>query len=43
MEKIEPAVKLLDKYNRPYDVVDTNFVKSEHSWKLMEEYRNEKG
>ena len=26
MKHIEPAMKLLDKYNHPYDVVYTNFV-----------------
>jgi hypothetical protein len=26
LKKLEPAVKLLDKYNIPYDVVYTNFV-----------------
>ena len=25
-KKLEPAIALLDKYNRPYDVVYTNFV-----------------
>ena len=26
VKKLEPAVRLLDRYNRPYDVVYTNFV-----------------
>lgn len=26
IEKISPAIQLLDKYNHPYDVVYTNFV-----------------
>jgi len=26
LEKLEPAMKLLDKYKHPYDVVNTNFV-----------------
>ena len=26
VKKIEPAIALLDKYNKPYDVVYTNFV-----------------
>lgn len=26
IEKIEPAMRLLEKYNHPYDVVYTNFV-----------------
>ena len=26
LEKITPAMELLDKYNHPYDVVYTNFV-----------------
>jgi len=26
LEKLEPAMKLLNKYNHPYDVVYTNFV-----------------
>ena len=26
LEKLEPAIALLDKYQRPYDVVYTNFV-----------------
>ena len=26
LEKIAPAMELLDKYNHPYDVVYTNFV-----------------
>ena len=26
LEKLEPALALLDKYSRPYDVVYTNFV-----------------
>lgn len=26
IEKIEPAIRLLEKYNHPYDVVYTNFV-----------------
>lgn len=25
-EKLKPAIALLDKYNRPYDIVYTNFV-----------------
>ena len=28
IEKLEPAVKLLDKYNHPYDIVYTNFVEN---------------
>ena len=26
LEKLEPAIRLLDKYDKPYDVVYTNFV-----------------
>ena len=26
LRKIEPAVRLLDKYNHPYDIVYTNFI-----------------
>lgn len=26
LEKLKPAIELLDKHNRPYDVVYTNFV-----------------
>ena len=25
-EKLKPAIVLLDKYNKPYDVVYTNFI-----------------
>ena len=25
-EKLKPAIALLDKYNKPYDVVYTNFI-----------------
>lgn len=28
IEKSEPIVKLLDKYNHPYDIVYTNFVEN---------------
>ena len=36
-EKLEPAVKLLDKYAKPYDVVYTNFVGTvvyEDEWQI---------
>ena len=35
--KLEPAIALLDKYNKPYDVVYTNFVGSiiyEDNWQI---------
>ena len=37
LKKLEPAVSLLDKYNRPYDVVYTNFVGTivyEDAWQI---------
>ena len=36
-EKLEPAMKLLDKYEKPYDVVYTNFVGTivyEDDWQI---------
>ena len=36
-KKLEPAIALLDKYNRPYDVVYTNFVGTivyEDEWQI---------
>lgn len=36
-QKLEPAIKLLDKYNKPYDVVYTNFVGTivyEDTWQI---------
>ena len=36
-EKLKPAMKLLDKYNRAYDVVYTNFVGTivyEDEWQI---------
>ena len=36
-KKLEPAIALLDKYNRPYDVVYTNFVGTivyEDDWQI---------
>ena len=37
IKKIEPAIALLDKYNKPYDVVYTNFVGTnvyEDDWQI---------
>ena len=37
IEKLEPALRLLDKYNKPYDVVYTNFVGTivyEDEWQI---------
>ena len=37
LEKLEPAIALLDKYQRPYDVVYTNFVGTvvyEDEWQI---------
>ena len=36
-EKLKPAINLLDKYNKPYDVVYTNFIGSvvyEDEWQV---------
>lgn len=41
--KIMPAVKLLDKYNQPYDVVYTNFVGEivyEDNWQIAVRVKN---
>lgn len=38
MKKLEPAIHLLDKYNKPYDVVYTNFVGTivyEDAWQVV--------
>lgn len=37
VKKLEPAIALLDKYNKPYDVVYTNFVGTivyEDDWQI---------
>ena len=37
IKKLEPAVKLLEKYNRPFDVVYTDFVGTviyEDDWQI---------
>ena len=37
LKKLEPAIRLLDKYNKPYDVVYTNFVGTivyEDDWQI---------
>ena len=37
IRKIEPAIALLDKYNKPYDIVYTNFVGTivyEDDWQI---------
>lgn len=37
IKKIQPAIELLDKYNKPYDVVYTNFVGTiiyEDEWQI---------
>ena len=37
IKKLEPAIKLLDKYDKPYDVVYTNFVGTiiyEDEWQI---------
>lgn len=37
VRKLEPAISLLDKYNKPYDVVYTNFVGTivyEDDWQI---------
>ena len=41
--KIMPAVKLLDKYNQPYDVVYTYFVEEivyEDNWQIAVRVKN---
>lgn len=37
VEKLEPAIALLDQYNRPYDIVYTNFIGTivyEDTWQV---------
>jgi len=43
IEKLEPAMRLLEKYNHPYDVVYTNFVDNiiyEDDFQIVEKFSN---
>ena len=43
IEKLEPAMRLLEKYNHPYDVVYTNFVNNiiyEDDFQIVEKFSN---
>ena len=45
IKKIEPAIALLDKYDKPYDVVYTNFVGTivyEDDWQIAVKVENGK-
>jgi hypothetical protein len=45
VRKIEPAIALLDKYNKPYDIVYTNFVGTivyEDDWQIAVSVRDGK-
>ena len=45
VKRIEPAIALLDKYNKPYDVVYTNFVGTivyEDNWQIAVTVRDGK-
>ena len=45
VKKLEPAIALLDKYNKPYDVVYTNFVGTiiyEDDWQIAVTVRDGK-
>jgi len=45
VKKIEPAIALLDKYNKPYDIVYTNFVGTivyEDEWQIAVSVRDGK-
>lgn len=45
VRKIEPAIALLDKYNKPYDIVYTNFVGTivyEDEWQIAVSVRDGK-
>ena len=44
-EKLKPAIALLDKYNKPYDIVYTNFVGEiiyEDDWQIAVRVENGK-
>ena len=44
-EKLKPAIALLDKYNKPYDIVYTNFVSEiiyEDDWQIAVRVENGK-
>ena len=45
IKKLEPAINLLDKYDKPYDVVYTNFVGTiiyEDEWQVAVWVKNGK-
>lgn len=45
LEKLRPAIRLLDKYNKPYDLVYTNFVGTivyEDEWQVAVSVREGK-